>query len=200
MTEKKVEKKGEKKGKGGKDEKTKEEKINEIITEGATTVKMEVDYSATCDEKLPLAESLAQAGKLQEALDMLMALEKQTRCVTTATTNAISTTISTTTTPTITIATTTMPTTTTTTTPRTGADTHSTGRVLVAVVRLCKEAKDWAGLNERVIDIVKKRSQLKQVRGFFLKFYLLNVSVLTSSTGRGQDGGHLLHLPRRDSR
>jgi len=119
MTEKKVEKKG----KGGKDEKTKEEKINEIITEGATTVKMEVDYSATCDEKLPLAESLAQAGKLQEALDMLMVLEKQTR---------------------------------------TGADTHSTGRVLVAVVRICKEAKDWAGLNERVIDIVKKRSQLKQ--------------------------------------
>ena len=184
MTEKKVEKKG----KGGKDEKTKEEKINEIITEGATTVKMEVDYSATCDEKLPLAESLAQAGKLQEALDMLMALEKQTRCVTTATTiattNAISTTISTTTTPTITtitittististtsISTSTIFTTTTsTTTPRTGADTHSTGRVLVAVVRLCKEAKDWAGLNERVIDIVKKRSQLKQVRGFFFK-------------------------------
>merc|ERR1719318_1793595 len=30
------------------------------------------------------------------------------------------------------------------------------------VVRLSKEAQDWSGLNERVIDLVKKRSQLKQ--------------------------------------
>ena len=36
--------------------------------------------SATCDEKLPKARELAGQGKLTEALDMLMVLEKQTRC------------------------------------------------------------------------------------------------------------------------
>ena len=35
--------------------------------------------SATCDEKLPKARELAGQGKLTEALDMLMVLEKQTR-------------------------------------------------------------------------------------------------------------------------
>ena len=37
-------------------------------------------FSAACDEKLPKARELAGQGKLTEALDMLMALEKQTRC------------------------------------------------------------------------------------------------------------------------
>merc|ERR1711990_1249339 len=97
--------------------------INEIMADGATVVKMEVDYSATCDEKLPKARELAGQGKLTEALDMLMALEKQTRS---------------------------------------GADTHSTARVLVTIVQLSFEAGDWPGLNERIIDLVKKRSQLKQ--------------------------------------
>jgi len=105
------------------DEKTKEEKINEIIADGGTLVKMEVDYSSTCDEKLPVAESLAEAGKLTEAIDMLMYLEKQTR---------------------------------------TGADTHSTGRVLVLIVKLCAKAGDWNQLNEKIIELTKKRSQLKQ--------------------------------------
>ena len=71
---------------------------------------------------------------------------------------------------------------------RSGADTHSTARVLVTIVQLSFEAGDWAGmefcewiicintffltgwynifffqgLNERIIDLVKKRSQLKQ--------------------------------------
>lgn len=116
-TEKKEEKKK------GKDDKTREEKINEIMADGATVVKMEVDYSAACDEKLPVAQSLAASGKLPEALEMLMALEKQTRS---------------------------------------GADTASTGRVLVTIVQLCFEAGDWSGLNERIIDLVKKRAQLKQ--------------------------------------
>jgi len=106
-----------------KDDKTREEKINEIMADGATVVKMEVDYSSTCDEKLPVAESLAASGKLTEALDMLMALEKQTRS---------------------------------------GADTHSTARVLVTIVQLSFNAGDWEGLNERIIDLVKKRAQLKQ--------------------------------------
>jgi len=105
------------------DEKTKEEKINEIIADGGTMVKMEVDYSSTCDEKLPVAESLAESGKLTEAIDMLMYLEKQTR---------------------------------------TGADTHSTGRVLVLIVKLCAKAGDWSQLNEKIIELTKKRSQLKQ--------------------------------------
>merc|ERR1719392_234793 len=45
---------------------------------------------------------------------------------------------------------------------RSGADTHSTARVLVTIVQLSFEAGDWSGLNERIIDLVKKRSQLKQ--------------------------------------
>jgi len=106
-----------------KDEKTREEKINEIMADGATIVKMEVDYSTTCDEKIPVAQSLASQGKVTEAVDMLMALEKQTRS---------------------------------------GADTHSTARVLVTTVQILFEAGDWAGLNERIIDLVKKRAQLKQ--------------------------------------
>lgn len=110
------------KKKGG-DMKTKEEKINEIIAEGGgNLVKMEVDYSSTCDEKIPAAQELAKAGKLTEALDMLLSLEKQTR---------------------------------------TGADTHSTGRVLVTIVQLCYKAGEWNLLNEKIIELTKKRSQLK---------------------------------------
>merc|ERR1719209_646935 len=84
---------------------------------------MEVDYSETCDKKLPEAEQVAASGRLDEALELLAGLEKQTRS---------------------------------------GADTHSTGRVLVTIVQLCFNAKDWQQLNERIIDLVKKRSQLKQ--------------------------------------
>ncbi|CAH1793593.1 unnamed protein product [Owenia fusiformis] len=42
-------------------------------------VKMEVDYSSTMDEKLPKCEQLVKDGKLSEAIDTLLALEKQTR-------------------------------------------------------------------------------------------------------------------------
>lgn len=41
----------------------------------------QVDYSATCDEKIPLWKSWAASGKVQEAIDQLLALEKQTRTV-----------------------------------------------------------------------------------------------------------------------
>lgn len=46
---------------------------------GGKIIKMEVDYSATCDEKIPLWKSWAASGKVQEAIDQLLALEKQTR-------------------------------------------------------------------------------------------------------------------------
>ena len=115
-----------------------EEKINEIMADGATVVKMEVDYrqgysslslnlldifisSETCDKKIPEAQALAAKGKLNEALKMLFTLEKQTRS---------------------------------------GADTHSSGRVLVTIVQLYFEAKDWKQLNEKIVDLVKKRAQL----------------------------------------
>ncbi|CAG5135237.1 unnamed protein product [Candidula unifasciata] len=85
--------------------------------------KMEVDYTATVDEKIPLCETLAKQGKLTEAIDGLMSLEKQTR---------------------------------------TSADTHSTGRILVAIVRLCFESKNWDALNENIVLLTKKRGQIKQ--------------------------------------
>lgn len=43
-----------------------------------------------------------------------------------------------------------------------GGDTHSTSRVLVAIVRLCFESKDWAALSEQVLALTKRRSQMKQ--------------------------------------
>ncbi|RMB95303.1 hypothetical protein DUI87_28290 [Hirundo rustica rustica] len=66
-------------------------------------VKMEVDYSATVDQRLPECERLAQAS------DMV-----------------------------------------------------STSRILVAIVKMCYEAKDWDALNENIILLSKRRSQLKQ--------------------------------------
>lgn len=55
--------------------------MESIATEGGRLVKMEVDYSTTCDDKIPAAEKLAKDGQVQEAVDMLMTLEKQTRTV-----------------------------------------------------------------------------------------------------------------------
>ena len=55
--------------------------LEAMATEGGRLVKMEVDYSETCDEKIPLAEKMVKNGQIQEAVDMLMALEKQTRTV-----------------------------------------------------------------------------------------------------------------------
>lgn len=52
-----------------------------VITDGGRLVKMEVDYSTTCDEKIPAAQKLTKEGNVQEAVDMLMVLEKQTRTV-----------------------------------------------------------------------------------------------------------------------
>jgi hypothetical protein len=57
-----------------------ENKINEIISEGTgQIVKMEVDCSAVVDEKMPQVEKFAKEGKLTEAMDLLLSLEKQTR-------------------------------------------------------------------------------------------------------------------------
>ncbi|XP_041363009.1 26S proteasome non-ATPase regulatory subunit 12-like [Gigantopelta aegis] len=85
--------------------------------------RMDVDYSSTVDEKLPKCEKLAKQGKLTEALDILLSLEKQTR---------------------------------------TASDTHSTGRILVSVVKLCFESKNWDALNENIVLLTKKRGQIKQ--------------------------------------
>jgi len=57
--------------------------LEPLTTDGGRLVKMEVDYSATCDEKIAIAENLASENKLQEALDTLLVLEKQTRTVST---------------------------------------------------------------------------------------------------------------------
>ena len=44
-------------------------------------VKMEVDYSDTVDKVIPECETLAAEKKLNEAIDKLLVLEKQTRGV-----------------------------------------------------------------------------------------------------------------------
>lgn len=86
-------------------------------------MKMEVDYSNTCDVKIPECKKLASEGKLHDALDQLLALEKLTRTV---------------------------------------ADMASTSRLLTAIVEICLEAKNWSALNEHIILLSKRRSQLKQ--------------------------------------
>ena len=50
------------------------------------------------------------------------------------------------------------------------ADTHSTSRILVAIVKMCFEAKNWDALNENIVLLTKKRGQIKQVNG--LKWFM----------------------------
>ncbi|CAF2977842.1 unnamed protein product [Rotaria sp. Silwood2] len=45
---------------------------------------------------------------------------------------------------------------------RTAADTISTGRVLVAIIKYCYQAKQWEQMNEHIVTLSKRRSQLKQ--------------------------------------
>lgn len=47
--------------------------------------------------------------------------------------------------------------------PVQASDMVSTSRILVAVVQMCYEAKDWDALNENIMLLTKRRSQLKQV-------------------------------------
>jgi len=65
-----------------------------------------------------------QGGKLTEAVETLLSLEKQTR---------------------------------------TAADMHSTSKLLVAIVKMCYEQKDYPALNENIVLLTKRRGQLKQV-------------------------------------
>ncbi|RUS73788.1 hypothetical protein EGW08_018447 [Elysia chlorotica] len=85
--------------------------------------KMEVDYTSTVDKKIPAMETLAKVGKLTEAIDGLMSLEKQTR---------------------------------------TAADTHSTSRILVAIVKMCFDTGNYDALNENIMVLTKRRGQIKQ--------------------------------------
>lgn len=39
---------------------------------------------------------------------------------------------------------------------------RSTSRILVAIVQICLEAKNWALLNEHIVLLSKRRSQLKR--------------------------------------
>lgn len=87
-------------------------------------IKMEIDYSSVVDQKLKECDEIMKnPNKLNEALDRLLPLEKQTR---------------------------------------TAADAISTGRVLVAIVKYCYAAKQWEQLNEHIVTLSKRRSQLKQ--------------------------------------
>ena len=45
------------------------------------------------------------------------------------------------------------------------ADTHSTSRILVAIVKMCFDTKNWDALNENIVLLTKRRGQIKQVSG-----------------------------------
>ncbi|KAJ8728093.1 hypothetical protein PYW08_016478 [Mythimna loreyi] len=85
--------------------------------------RIEIDFSSTAFEKIPLWKSWASKGKVKEAIDQLLFLEKQTR-------------------------------------PGTNIDT--TARIVVAIVQIYFEAKNWQALNEQILRLAKKRSQPKQ--------------------------------------
>jgi 26S proteasome regulatory subunit N5 len=53
---------------------------------------------------------------------------------------------------------------------RTASDAHSTARVLVAIVKFSYQAKDLNALNENIMILSKKRSQLKHVIKTYLKY------------------------------
>lgn len=53
----------------------------DTATEAGKIVKMEVDYSSNCDTKIPESKKMAREGKMHDALDQLLALEKLTRTV-----------------------------------------------------------------------------------------------------------------------
>uniref|UniRef100_A0A8I3W963 PSMD12/CSN4-like N-terminal domain-containing protein n=1 Tax=Callithrix jacchus TaxID=9483 RepID=A0A8I3W963_CALJA len=76
-------------------------------------IKMEVDYSATVDQRLPECAKLAKEGRLHEVIETLLSLV-------------------------------------------------STIRILVEVVKMSYEAKEWDLLNENIMLLSKRRSQLKQ--------------------------------------
>lgn len=46
-----------------------------------------------------------------------------------------------------------------------GADMQSTSRLLVAIIRLCFDQREWELLNEHILLLTKRRNQLKQVSG-----------------------------------
>lgn len=85
---------------------------------------MEQDFAPLLDSKIPENEQLAKSGKLVEALENLLAIEKQTR-------NA--------------------------------EDTRATSRVATTIVKFCFEAKQWDLLNEKLVQLSKRRGQLKTV-------------------------------------
>ena len=50
--------------------------------DGGRIVKMEVDYSGACDEKIPMYKEAAKdPNKFHQSIDGLLQLEKQTRLV-----------------------------------------------------------------------------------------------------------------------
>ncbi|RKO94070.1 hypothetical protein BDK51DRAFT_19523 [Blyttiomyces helicus] len=93
------------------------------MEDGKLEAKLEKDYAPIVDVQLPEAEKLAKAGKLTEAVEQLLVLEKQTRV---------------------------------------GADLASNSRILIGIVSLCFQARDWKALNENIVVLSKKHGILKQ--------------------------------------
>lgn len=109
------------------------------------TFNFQIDYSSTCDEKIPACKELSKKGKIHDALDQLLTLEKQTR---------------------------------------TGADMVSTSRVLVAIVQICFDAKDWVTLNDHIALLAKRRytisfmvtHQFTEYHVFIITFFISGLS------------------------
>lgn len=55
--------------------------MDNYLYEGGRITKMEVDYSPTCDEKIPMAKEMARSNpdNFHEAIEILLTLEKLTR-------------------------------------------------------------------------------------------------------------------------
>ena len=63
---------------------------------------------------------------------------------------------------------------------RQGADMHSTAKVLICIVQLCYEAKQWTLLNEHIVMLTKKRLVI------FIKFREIDFETILMTNFRSQ--------------
>lgn len=55
---------------------------------------------------------------------------------------------------------------------RLAGEVTATKKAVTDILELCFQAKDWKTLNEQILNLSKKRGQLKQVQFNFMSFYV----------------------------
>eukprot|EP01112_Ceratiomyxa_fruticulosa_P021673 TRINITY_DN7706_c0_g6_i1.p1 TRINITY_DN7706_c0_g6~~TRINITY_DN7706_c0_g6_i1.p1 ORF type:complete len:425 (+),score=93.96 TRINITY_DN7706_c0_g6_i1:170-1444(+) len=95
----------------------------------SSSASMEQDFTPLVESKIPEYQALAKAGKLEEAVESLLLIEKQARVA---------------------------------------EDAKATSKVCVAIVNMIGEEKRWDYLNEKLLQLSKRRGQLKMAARDFV--------------------------------